>query len=530
MTIENQDIMKKSISVLMVSLAAVLTACSVDTPVKVLGNVTIEPVITRATETDFENSDAIGVTITRAGTAYATNERMVFENGAFVSKLPWYRDGEQSSDFVAYYPYAESVPSTFAVASDQSGEGYGASDLMAAVKKDVTPQASVSMVFKHLLTRIVIDIDNQGGAAVQGVTLRNSVTNAIVNLETGECFPALGASEGDIEAHKVVDNARYIAIVIPQTVKFTAAVKLQGGVTLTKNLSEVTLKGGGQYTINMTVLPTDVNMAISGQIEAWSDEGIIPEKQVSFHEYDDYFEYDEVNYKTVVLANGSKWMAENLRFVPEGCVLGEPGDEGANIYYPYKTDGTNTSALKDEESIEKLGLLYSGDVLFRTAIDRDNVHGFEGLQGICPTGWHIPTRAEYLVLCGNSNKDDSGTETGNVIDDTALFYDAGYQAGKVKNFNDGGWNLVFPGCVFNGAYNKTMISADKCVYEEWVGSCAMNFYWSSTGYLGTSATAKPQLFALMTTFTSANNEGKVSLSYCNTTYAAPLRCVKDTQE
>lgn len=238
--------------------------------------------------------------------------------------------------------------------------------------------------------------------------------------------------------------------------------------------------------------------------------------------------YGNEGYKIVKLADGKVWMAENLRYVPEGCVLGEPKDEGANIFYPYTTDGTNTSALKDDESILKLGLLYSGDVLFSTPIDRDNVHSFEGKQGICPKGWHIPTRAEYLALCGNSNKDDSGTETGTVIDNTALFFDAGYKAGKVKNFNDGGWNLVFSGSVVSGAYNKTMISADKCSYSEWVGSCAMNYYWTSTGYLGTSATAKPQLFALMTTFTSANNEGKVSLSYCNSTNAAPVRCVKNS--
>ncbi|MCQ2171078.1 MAG: fimbrillin family protein [Bacteroidales bacterium] len=522
--------MKQSITLLATALAALLCSCNVETPVKVLGNVVIEPVITRATETDFENGDAIGVTITRAGEAYATNERMVYGEDAFTSNLPWYRSGEQSSDFLAYYPYSETVPTTFSVAQDQSGEGYGNSDLMAAVKKGVTPQASVSMVFKHLLTRIVIDIDNQGGAAIQGVTLKNSIINATVNLESGECVPALGAEACDIAAHKVTDNSRYIAIIVPQTVKFTAEVQLAGGVTISKKLSEVTLKAGGQYTIVMTVLPTDVNMAISGQIEAWSDEGIIPEKQVSFSEDEDGFEYDGVEYKTVVLANGSKWMAENLRFVPEGCVLGEPVDEGATVFYPYSTDGENTTALKDEASIAKFGLLYSGDLLFSTAVNAGNVHDFEGARGICPPGWHVPTRAEYLALCGNSNKDDSGTEKSTVIDKTALFYDPGYDAAKVKNFNDGGWNLVFSGCVANnGVYNKNMIVAEKCKYEEWVGSCAMNFYWTSTGYLGSSATAKPQFFALMTTFTASNNEGKVSLSYCNSSYAAPLRCVKDAQ-
>ena len=300
------------------------------------------------------------------------------------------------------------------------------------------------------------------------------------------------------------------------------------------SVTDIKTKGGSSAWSVEIVSDTEIEIAVGEtaeykdailQITAIEKDGIttIASKLVKITA----FSYAGDVYNIVKLADGKIWMAENLRYIPDGAVLGEPGDQSAKIYYPYTTDGTNTSALKDEESIEKLGLLYSGDILFGTPIDKDNLHSFEKMQGICPPGWHIPSRAEYLALCGNSNKDDSGTESGNVIDETALFYDAGYSAGKVKNFNDAGWNLVFSGCIFNGAYNKTMITADKCVYEEWVGSCAMNYYWASTGYLGTTATAKPQFFALMTTFTPTNNEGKVSLGYCNTTNAAPLRCVKD---
>ena len=521
--------MKQSITILATVAVALLCGCNVEIQPTVPGNINIEPVITRATETDFEQGDKIGVTIIRNGADYATNECMTYENDVFKSNLAWYTSGEQNSEFIAYYPYAAAGVAKFSVATDQSGEGYGASDLMCAVKKDVTPQAVVAMVFKHMLTRIVVSIDNQSGARIQSVTLKNAVVDADVNLQEQKCTPVPDAAPKDIIAHKVTSDVKYTAVVIPQTVTFSAAIQVENGALLTKKLSEVTLKAGGQYTISMTVLPTDVNMSISGQIEAWSDEGTIPEKQVTFNEYDKYFEYDGVNYNTVVLSNGTKWMAENLRYVPEGCTVGVPGEEGVGIFYPYTINGSATEAAKDDETVKRLGLLYSGDVLFSTALTRENVHDFAGQRGICPPGWHIPTRAEYLALCGNSNKDDSGTETGNVIDATALFYDAAYSAGKVKKFNDAGWNLVFSGSVVNGAYNKTVITADKCIYEDWVGSCAMNYYWSSTGYLGTSATSKPQMFALMTTFTSSNNEGKVSLSYCNTTNAAPLRCVKDVK-
>lgn len=195
------------------------------------------------------------------------------------------------------------------------------------------------------------------------------------------------------------------------------------------------------------------------------------------------------------------------------------------MFYPYSTDGTNTTALKDDAAIRKFGYLYPAATVFGEEITAENVHNFEGKQGICPAGWHVPTRAEFLALCGNSNKNDAG-ETGQVIDGSALFFNSAMQSGSIENFNDGGWNFAFSGCVTNNAYNKAKITVDKTPDESWVDSNAMNYYWSSTGYMGSSTTSKPQFFALMSTFNTAT-KGKASLSYCNATYACPVRCVKD---
>ena len=37
-------------------------------------------------------------------------------------------------------------------------------------------------------------------------------------------------------------------------------------------------------------------------------------------------------------------------------------------------------------------------------VTEENCYEFEGAQGICPEGWHIPTRPEFVGLCGLSNK------------------------------------------------------------------------------------------------------------------------------
>ena len=49
---------------------------------------------------------------------------------------------------------------------------------------------------------------------------------------------------------------------------------------------------------------------------------------------------------------------------------------------------------------------------------------------LCDGGWHVPTRAECFALCGNSNK--SADEDATQYDETALFYDSAYPAGKVS--------------------------------------------------------------------------------------------------
>ncbi len=85
----------------------------------------------------------------------------------------------------------------------------------------------------------------------------------------------------------------------------------------------------------------------------------------------------------------------------------------SHIWYPYELvtiDGTLTAkALQDEASIKELGYLYDFQAaLGGKEITDSNLTSFEGAQGICPKGWHIPTRLEYFNLVGNSTNDADG--------------------------------------------------------------------------------------------------------------------------
>ena len=77
------------------------------------------------------------------------------------------------------------------------------------------------------------------------------------------------------------------------------------------------------------------------------------ETDPNFTENEGSFTYYGETYKTVTLENGSVWMAEPLRYVPEGyTVSADPADDDAHIWYPYaiNEDGT-TAALTDEFGI-----------------------------------------------------------------------------------------------------------------------------------------------------------------------------------
>ena len=101
--------MKKSLTFIFA--AALLVSCQQEeneatTPAN--SRITISPIITRATEVNFETGDKIGVTITQNGDfVYAENKQMTYNDGVFAGDLLWYPEGNDKSQIVAYYPYKE---------------------------------------------------------------------------------------------------------------------------------------------------------------------------------------------------------------------------------------------------------------------------------------------------------------------------------------------------------------------------------------------------------------------------------------
>ena len=536
--------MKKSLTFIFA--AALLVSCQQEeneTTTPSDSRITISPVITRATEVNFETGDKIGVTIIQNGDfVYAENKLMTFNDGVFAGDLLWYPEGNDKSQIVAYYPYREGhTPTSFSVEADQT-TGYGASDLMAASNKDVLPTVNtITMNFKHLLTKLVINVTKEVEANITSIALKGSIPTATLDLAALTVTADANVAATNITAQVVETNKTYRALIVPQTVALTLEVATSDGKTLSQKLTSTTLAQGGQYSVNIRVLPDDIEVKLIGDIENWTDEGEIgADNEIPFEEHlnENYFLYDNVKYNTVTLANGTTWMAEPLIYLPKGYTPSTDPTADSHVWYPYeiKADGA-TVATTEESAIKELGYLYDFQVaLGGKEITESNLNSFEGAQGICPKGWHIPTRLEYFNLVGKTTNDVDGKVPAD--GDKALFYDAVYDGAKISSLNNAGFNYQFSGVRMAtsltgaGSYQKTAIAEDANIQTAWHGKPAMNYLMTSTAfkpvYNSTSGLlTNIQFFGLMSTINAKYSEGRLSLSYVSIKAGMQLRCVRD---
>ena len=527
--------------------ALLISACD-KTPVEtepVSGTITISPLLTRVSDLNFDEGDQIGLTISMGeGTNYVENAPLTFADNVFSGAITWYGDTEAVSDFIAYYPYNPAgAPETFTVQTDQS-EGVSPSDLIIGTETGIKPtESAVGMTFRHKLTKIVVNMTNNTGSDITSVVLSGSKTTADVNVAEASVTVAADSETADITTCETENDKTYAAIIVPQEAALTVKVTTADATEYTQNLETKNYVSGGQYTVTAIVsAASGIQISVDGEIVDWTDEGEVgPGEGGDTPGGENTIEYGGVTYKTVTLSNGQTWMAEPLRYVPEGMtVSSDPAAADAHIWYPYSTDGTTTTALTDDASIAKNGYLYDMYAALGVAeLSADKVAEYEGAQGICPDGWHIPTWEEYFLLCGKSNKMENGN--GASSNTEALFYDSEYDGGKVETANELGWNVVFSGVrqkteftATNTQYVKTAISETNCTIEDFYGAPAMTYYISSTFNRTKEDSETGEILSIyfmsmMTTFTKTYSEGRLSMSNAHCEMGQQLRCIKDAE-
>lgn len=206
-------------------------------------------------------------------------------------------------------------------------------------------------------------------------------------------------------------------------------------------------------------------------------------------------ERDGQSYKTVKIGD-QWWMAENLNFA---------------YLQPTKTLDSSSFCYDDDAlNCEKYGRLY----LWSAAMDSAAIYSDDGIgcgyehdcspaervQGVCPQGWHVPTRGEFYVLYQS---------VGGTVDSVVA---------KKKLMAVDEWRNCGAGCTDSYGFTVLPVGYFDEKYED-LGTNAL--FWSSTPYyLGSSTNSAYYMYVNFYMGFGSDDEDKANT-------AKSVRCIKD---
>ena len=252
---------------------------------------------TKATDTAFEDGDKISVNIFNPE-CYLYNAQFTYTGGQLTSATPyeWYEDTEVEATVTAMYPASETMEGfaatqSFMVYADQSTKvGYAASDLLLATAKAYPTAEAVNLPFKHALSKIVVNVDNQLKEEIADVWFTDVLGAVSFSTADHSDLTATGTA-GTIKAYKSGENTWQL-IVAPQTASPKLALTTASGKQYTFVLSEeVTFTTGKVSTATVSVSPESIYTAFTPEISDWvadndlnfsqdDEEVVLPEEPV----------------------------------------------------------------------------------------------------------------------------------------------------------------------------------------------------------------------------------------------------------
>ena len=251
----------------------------------------------------FEASDQIGLYVTdyvsdstpmplQLSGNRANNLTVTFDGSAWTSEKTIYW-GTGKSDVYAYYPYFTEVQDVesqfFAVAEDQTAEGYEASDLLWAKAEGVKQvDGAVNLQMNHVMSKLTVKIvagkDYIGSLPSDAsVLLHSTVTGARVALSKGSVSkdPYSGAKSIKmknlgIRSFDGYDAVVYEAIVVPQMLESSVPLLEINSKSVSYLLEDpFNFRPGVAYTYTATLntSTTAIKVEIGCELEDWNSAG-----------------------------------------------------------------------------------------------------------------------------------------------------------------------------------------------------------------------------------------------------------------
>jgi hypothetical protein len=302
--------MMKKISISLL-LALALTACNE-------GNITPEVVAvsdnmsfnvlapglkTKVADNAFEESDVIGLYVTDyiddttpmplQISGNRANNMVVTYDGAVWTPEKTIFWGEGKSDVYAYYPYIcemlDVESQYFEIATDQTGDGYMASDLLWAKAEGVKQvDGAVSLQMQHIMSKLTVKIvageDYVGSLPDDAsVLLHGTATEAYVDFTKGSVSKGKYSEAKSIKMRKLgvrtyegVEAVVYEAIVVPQMVQNPIPLIEINSKSVSYILEDsFTFRPGVAYTYTATLntSTTAIKVDIGCELEDWNGTG-----------------------------------------------------------------------------------------------------------------------------------------------------------------------------------------------------------------------------------------------------------------
>jgi len=199
-------------------------------------------------------------------------------------------------------------------------------------------------------------------------------------------------------------------------------------------------------------------------------------------------------YKTIKIGN-QIWMSENLAYLPAVSPPSSSSDTQP-LYYVYGYNGTSVSEAKATANYGTYGVLYNWPAAMAGKASSNN--NPSGVQGVCPSGWHLPSDAEWTEL---SDYLGGQTLAGGKLKEEGTSH---WASPNTEATNESGFTAL------PGGYRKGPDVFDKIgVSGEW---------WSATVHAGTVVYSR--------SLSSSSGYFFRNYSY-GPTIGTSVRCVKD---
>lgn len=225
----------------------------------------------------FEANDVAGLFV--GAPVNVTNVKITSDGqGGFTPSEKLYWGAEQKDDeastFVAYYPWQEAAALgqslSYALKTDQTTAGaYEASDFLYATVTSTPADESVSLPFKHLLSRFVITVECMvDGHSITAVTVDGVKMTADIQLDNG----AVAASGDATQAKAAVADGSFLLVLPPQTASPEIILTVSNGEQVSfVPANQLTFASGKQMRASL-VLDMDTITAFEATEEDWATE------------------------------------------------------------------------------------------------------------------------------------------------------------------------------------------------------------------------------------------------------------------